>query len=93
MVLGSFRAGSGGRKLYSGGPHTRFHKLWEGSLRILGSGTPLRRNPPSGALNSTLPGPREWPSILNVHPVVVAAAVFQRMALKRALRPIQIDLK
>jgi hypothetical protein len=60
---------------YSGGPHTRFHEFWEGSLRILGSGVPLRRNPPSGALNSTLPGPREGSSILNVHLVVVTAAV------------------
>ena len=47
----------------------------EGSLRILGSGAPLMRNPLSGALKSTLPGPREGSSILNVHLVVMSAAV------------------
>ncbi len=61
--------------LYIGGPHTRLHEFWEGSLRILGSGAPLRRHSQSGSLKSTFPGPREGSSILNVQLVVVAAAV------------------
>ncbi len=36
---------------------------------------PLRRNPSSGALKSTLPGHREGSSILNSHLVVMSAAV------------------
>ena len=60
---------------YSGVPHTRFHFWGEGSLRILGFGVPSRPNPSSGALNSTLPGPREGTSILNAHLVVMSAVV------------------
>ncbi len=35
----------------------------------------MRQNPPSGALNSILPGPREGSSILNVDLEVLTAAV------------------
>ncbi len=45
------------------------------SLWILGFGVPSRRNPLSGPLKSTLPGPREGSSILNVDLVVVTASV------------------
>ncbi len=60
---------------YSGGPHTGIHEFWEVSLRILGSLAPLGWNPQSGALKSTLPGPRKGSSILNADLVVVIAAV------------------
>ncbi len=36
----------------SGVPHTRFHEFGEGSLRILGSGATVKRNPLSGGLKS-----------------------------------------
>ncbi len=65
--------------MYSGGPHTRFHEFWEGPLLILGSGAPLRRNPLSGDLKWTLPGPREGSSILNTDLVVVTAAVAEQV--------------
>ena len=60
--------------------------FWEGSLWILAFGVPLRRNPSSGALKSTLPGPRVGPLILNVDPVVVTAAVGSK-----TLPPIEIQ--
>ncbi len=60
---------------YSGGPQIRFFFGGEGSLWILGFGVPSRPNPSSGALKSTLPGPREGSSILNAHLVVMSAAV------------------
>ncbi len=50
-----------------------------GSLWILGFGVPSRPIPSSGALKSTLPGPREGSSILNVDLVVVTAAVHSFM--------------
>ncbi len=63
---------------YSGGPHIRF-PFWggEGSLWILGLGVPSRPNPSSGAVKSTLPGPREGSLILNSHLVVMSAAVHE----------------
>ena len=60
---------------YSGVPHTRFLFWGERSLWILGFRVHSRPNPSSGALKSTLPGPREGSSILNVDLVVVSAAV------------------
>jgi hypothetical protein len=48
----------------------------EGSLWILGFGVRSRPHPSSGPLKSTLPGPREGSSILEVDFVVVTAAVF-----------------
>ncbi len=80
MVLGYDRVANTrgwllGGILYSGGPHIRFLCFGEGSLWILGFGVPSRPNPFSGALKSTLPGPGEGSSILNVHLVVMSAAV------------------
>ncbi len=49
----------------------------EGSLWILSFGVPSRPNPSSGGVNSTLLGPREGSSILNVDRAVVAAAVVE----------------
>ncbi len=49
--------------------------LGDGSLWILGFGVPSKPNHSSGPLKSTLPGPREGSSILNVDLVVVTAAV------------------
>ncbi len=63
---------------YSGGPHIRFLFWGEGSLCVLGFGVPSRPNPSSGAVKSTLPGPREGSSILNAHLVVMSAAVCPR---------------
>jgi hypothetical protein len=60
---------------YSGGPHIRFLFGGEGSLWILGFGVPSRPNASSGPLKSTLPGPREGSSILNIDLVIVTAAV------------------
>ncbi len=61
--------------MYSAVPHIRF--LLQGGrvpldLRFRG---PLRPNPSSGPLKSTLPGPREGSSMLDVDLVVVTAAV------------------
>ncbi len=64
---------------YSGGPHIRFPFCGDRCLRISSSGAPLERNPWSGALKLTLPGPREGSSIVNVDLVVMAAAVQQHM--------------
>ncbi len=57
------------------GVATGFPFWGESSLWILGSGVPSRPNPSSGALKSTLPGPWEGSSILNVDLVVMSAAV------------------
>ncbi len=57
---------------YSGVLHIRFPILGGmGSFWILGFGVPSRPNPSSGALKSTLPGPREGLSILNADLVAV----------------------
>ncbi len=69
-----------GRK-YSGGQHIRFPFGGEGSLWILGFGAPSTPNPPSRAVKSTLPGPWEGSSILNVDLVVVTAVVGSLVAL------------
>ncbi len=62
--------------MYSGGPHISFP--------FLRFGVPSRPNPPSGSLKSTLPGPREGSSIINVDLVVVSAAVCHVQAVAEA---------
>ena len=56
--------------------HTRSHEFWKGSLRILGFGVPSMPNPSSGALRSTLPGPRERSGILSAHLALMSACAF-----------------
>ncbi len=68
---GGFGSGSSASEATQRRP-TYMVSFWgEGSLGILGSGSP--RSP--GPLTSTLPGPREGSSSLNVDLVVVTAAV------------------
>ena len=55
----------------------RFDALVPGFLWILVFG--LKRNPPAGALLSTLPGPGDMFSVFNVYFEVVAAAVLAVM--------------
>ena len=56
--------------------HTRSHEFWKRFLRILGFGVPSMPNPSSGALRSTLPGPRERSGILSAHLALMSACVF-----------------